>query len=167
MKKFAGDIIILHMSTKNHNHMMYGSWDLECNRQNCLPLWTVFCPFTPLWTQKIKILKNEKNTWRCYHFTNVYHKSQSCDIWTSRYRVQQTKFFLSFWTIFYLFTSRTTGKIKILKNWRYHHFTQVYQKLYRMLYYSLDMAPNGFNCYFSFWAIFYPFTSLTAQKIKI
>ena len=36
-----------------------------------------------------------------------------------------------------------------------------------MLYCSLDMAHNGFNCYFSFWAIFYPFTFLTAQKIKI
>ena len=35
-----------------------------------------------------------------------------------------------------------------------------------MLYCSLDMAHNGFN-YFSLWAIFYPFTSLTAQEIKI
>ena len=35
------------------------------------------------------------------------------------------------------------------------------------LYCSLDMAHNRFNCYFSIWAIFYPFTSLTAQKIKI
>ena len=35
-----------------------------------------------------------------------------------------------------------------------------------MLYCSLDMAHNEFN-YFSFWAIFHPFTSLTAQKIKI
>ena len=25
MKKFAGDIIILHMCSKNHNHIMYGS----------------------------------------------------------------------------------------------------------------------------------------------
>ena len=25
MKNLAGDIIILHMCTKNHNHMMYGS----------------------------------------------------------------------------------------------------------------------------------------------
>ena len=33
-----------------------------------------------------------------------------------------------------------------------------------MLYCSLDMVHNGFNCYFSFWVIFYPFTSLTAQK---
>ena len=35
-----------------------------------------------------------------------------------------------------------------------------------MLYCSLDMVHNRFN-YFSFWAIFYPFTSLTVQKIKI
>ena len=59
-KKIAGDIIILHMCTKNHNHMMYGSWDMECNRQNFLSFWTIFCPFTPLWTQKIKILKKWK-----------------------------------------------------------------------------------------------------------
>ena len=32
MKTFAGDII-LHMCTKTHNHMMYGSWDTECDRQ--------------------------------------------------------------------------------------------------------------------------------------
>ena len=36
-----------------------------------------------------------------------------------------------------------------------------------MLYCSLDMARNGFNCYFSFWVIFCPFISLAAQKIKI
>ena len=33
-----------------------------------------------------------------------------------------------------------------------------------MLSCSLDMARNGFNCYFSFWAIFGPFTSLTAGR---
>ena len=35
----------------------------------------------------------------------------------------------------------------------------------RMVYCSIDMARNEFN-YFSFWAIFCPFTPLTAQKIK-
>ena len=29
MKKIAGDIIILHICTKNHNHMMYSSSDME------------------------------------------------------------------------------------------------------------------------------------------
>ena len=33
-----------------------------------------------------------------------------------------------------------------------------------MLYCSLDMALNRFDCYFSFWAILYPLTSLTAKK---
>ena len=39
--------------------------------------------FTPLWAQKIKIWKKwkeKKNTWRYYHFTEVYHKWQSI-IW--------------------------------------------------------------------------------------
>ena len=97
------------MCTKNHNHMctinedymIYGPWNIRCDRQKfslfwaiwakthreilsfytfppliiilwCLVLeiwsatdiffsfWTVFCRFTPLLTQKIKIWKNEK-----------------------------------------------------------------------------------------------------------
>ena len=28
------------------------------------------------------------------------------------------------------------------------------------------MVCNGFNCYFTFWAIFYTFTYLTAKKLK-
>ena len=72
-KKAPGDIIILHMCTINDNHMMYGSRDMEHNRQNVLSFWNNFCPFTPLTTQKIKI-KKKKSTWRYRHFTHVYHK---------------------------------------------------------------------------------------------
>ena len=36
-----------------------------------------------------------------------------------------------------------------------------------MLYCSRDMAHDRCNSYFSFWAIFYPFTPLTARKMKI
>ena len=32
MKKIPGDIIILHMSTLNQNHLMYDSWDMEHDR---------------------------------------------------------------------------------------------------------------------------------------
>ena len=84
---------------------MYGSWDIECDRQNVLSLWTAFCPLTttpsppsppsPLWTpRKLKFSKNEKSTRRYYHFTNDYHKWQSYDICFFRYGVQQTKFFV-------------------------------------------------------------------------
>ena len=54
---------ILHMCTKNENHIMYGSWEIECDRHN----FCYFGPFnalllTPLTIHKIKILKkNEKN----------------------------------------------------------------------------------------------------------
>ena len=36
-----------------------------------------------------------------------------------------------------------------------------------MVYCSWDMAHNGCDCYFSFWAISCSFTSLTARKIQI
>ena len=35
MNKIAGDIV-LHMCIKNHNHMRYGSWDMEWDRQKFL-----------------------------------------------------------------------------------------------------------------------------------
>ena len=60
MKNTSGDIIILQKCTINDNHMTYGSWDMKRDGQNFLSFWTVFCPFTPLTTQKIKILKHWK-----------------------------------------------------------------------------------------------------------
>ena len=33
MKKIAGDILIIHMCTKNQNHMRYGSWDAAWDRR--------------------------------------------------------------------------------------------------------------------------------------
>ena len=47
LKNLPWDIIILHMGTLNDNHMMHGSWDMECDRQNFLSFRTDFCPFTP------------------------------------------------------------------------------------------------------------------------
>ena len=59
-KQTSGYTIILHMCTINDNHMIYGSWDIEHDRQNFLSFWTIFMSFYPLKTQKIKILKNWK-----------------------------------------------------------------------------------------------------------
>ena len=44
-----------------------------------------------------------------------------------------------------------------------HKCTKNYDQ---MMYGSWDMVHDRYNCYFSFWAIFCPFTPLTAQKIK-
>ena len=86
MKKFAGDIIILHMFTKNHSHMKYGSWD---TKYHFGPFFALLPPYRP---RKSKFWKNEKNIRRYYHFTNV--KWQSYDVWFLRYGVQQTEFFV-------------------------------------------------------------------------
>ena len=60
MKKASGDVTILHICTKNHNHMRYSSWDTEWDRQ-FLSFWAIFFPFNPLTTHLIKILKKWKN----------------------------------------------------------------------------------------------------------
>ena len=114
MKKFAGNIIISYMCNKNHNHMVYGSRDIKCDRQNVLSLWIVFSPLLPYGPRNSKFWKNEKIIWRHYHNTNVYHKWQSYDIWLFRYRVQQKIFIiLNYFLPFYL---SNNPKTKILKN---------------------------------------------------
>ena len=60
MKHKPRDIIILHLCTTNDNHMMNGSWDMECDRHYFFSCWTIFCPFTCLTIQKINILKKMK-----------------------------------------------------------------------------------------------------------
>ena len=50
--------------------------------------WTMFCPFTPLTTPKIKIFKKFEKTLGYYQITNVYHKWQWYDVWFLRYEAQ-------------------------------------------------------------------------------
>ena len=60
MEKTSGDIIILHKSTKNYDHMLYCSWDMVCNGCNYFSFWAIFCPFTPWQPRKSKFLKKWK-----------------------------------------------------------------------------------------------------------
>ena len=46
-----------YMCPKNHDHMMYAFWDMECDWQTFLSFWTILYPSSPLMTQNIKILK--------------------------------------------------------------------------------------------------------------
>ena len=84
-----GDII-LSKCTKNHGHMPYSSWDMAHDLCNFyFSFWAIFCPFTLLTAQKIKMSKNEnKDAWR-YHFTNVYQKLWLDDVRFLRYGVLQ------------------------------------------------------------------------------
>ena len=66
-------------SYQNLNDMIYSSWDIE---ENILKL-VILGHF----------LKNEKTCSRYHHFTHVYQKSQSFDVWFLRYEVRWTEFF--------------------------------------------------------------------------
>ena len=67
MKKMLvtiGDIIILNKWPKNQDHMLYYSWDMECDRYNCYFSYrAIFCLFTPITAQKKKLSKK----WRKKH----------------------------------------------------------------------------------------------------
>ena len=60
MEKIPGDII-LQKCTINDNHMIYGSWDMKCTRQNffCHP-GSFFVLLPPYQFEKWKFQKNEK-----------------------------------------------------------------------------------------------------------
>ena len=129
-KNTLKDFNILHMRNINDNHMMYGSWDMKCNKQNFLSFRVMFCPFTPLTSQKITIFLKMTTPGDII----ILHKCTINDnhmIYGFRDMKCNSQNILWFWAIFCHFTPLTTQKIKILKKkitWRYHHFTQVYQK---------------------------------------
>ena len=85
IEKPRGDIIILHRCDLNENHMMYGFWNTECDRQKFLSFWTIFWTFTTLTTQKIlkKILKQPSGDAITLHMCTVNENG-----------VQQTKFYV-------------------------------------------------------------------------
>ena len=60
IKKSAGDIIILNLSNTNDSHMIHGSWDMKCNRQNLLVILGHFLPFYPLNSLKNENIKKMK-----------------------------------------------------------------------------------------------------------
>ena len=59
-KKVDGDIIILHQSNKNHDHMLYCSWDMVRDGCNYFFIFGYFLPFYPLNSPKNQNLKKMK-----------------------------------------------------------------------------------------------------------
>ena len=63
MKNIPRDIILLYIHvyhTWRSYHMIYGSWNIRCNRQKFLSFWPIICSFSPWTTWKIKILTLKK-----------------------------------------------------------------------------------------------------------
>ena len=152
--------------------MMYGSWDMEWDRQNVLSFWAIFCPFTtPLMIPNIKTLK--KNEKKCLEILSFY--TYMCTInedhmiygsWNIRCDRQK---FSTFWAIFCPFSPLTTWKIqtltlkKTLGDIIILHICMINDN--HMIYGSWDMEPDRHN-FWSFWTVFCPFPPYGPRKSK-
>ena len=126
LKNTSGDIIILHMCTIKDNHMMYGSWDMEHDRQSFVILDNLF-PFYSPKNQDQNFEKMKKNAWICYHFTQIMIICYTVpEIWC-----MTDVIIFHFGLFFALLPPNLHEKRKFQKNnkknptWRYHHSTSV------------------------------------------
>ena len=111
MKKLPGNIIILYRCNINDNNMIYGSWDTECHGQTFSTFWTIFCSFTLVTTQKMKIWKNENKHLEIL----LFYKCVSYDVWFLRYGVCDIQNFfviLDQFLLFYLHKNQKNQSFK-------------------------------------------------------
>ena len=126
-KKTPADIILLHTCTIDQDHMMYGSWDMKCNRQEFLSSWAIFCHFTSplhsLIAWKKKISKTKKPLEISSFYTSVAKITIICytvpEIWCMT-DVYNYNCYFSFWATFCPFAPLTARKMKISKKWKKH-----------------------------------------------
>ena len=124
------------MCIKNDNHMMHGSWDTKCDRQNFLSFWAIFYPFIPPNNPKSqnfeKIIKKKHGDIIILHkwTINDNHKMYG----SLRFKARQTEFFviLGHFLPFNLTNNPKKQNFQKMKKniWRYLHFTHVFQKLW-------------------------------------
>ena len=87
--------------------MTYCSWDMARDGYNCyFSFWTVFCPFTPLTAQKMKISKAPRDVIILHKCTKNYDHIVYCS-WDAARDISN---YLSFWAIFSSFTPLTCPK---------------------------------------------------------
>ena len=118
MKNFAGDIIILKMCTKNHNCMMYSSWETEWDRHNFLSFWAIFCHFN--WPRKSKFWKIKKKK------TPEDISLQMCNI--NDNHMMYGSWEINHDRIFYHFGSFFGLKKKEKNSYEYYRFTPLHHK---------------------------------------
>ena len=129
MKTPPGGINILQRYNINDNYTMYGFRDTKHVEQNFLSFWTIFC-----W--KIKILKKWKKNLQILSFYTCVPQMiiiwcMVSEIWSVMDIICYFRPIFTFWPS----PQKNPEKLKLKKNWkkkptwRYHHFTEVYQKL--------------------------------------
>ena len=148
IKKITGDVIILHVCTITDKHVMYAF--------SFFVILHCFLPFYPPDNpENLNIGKMKKNTWRYAHFTNVYHKWQSYDVWFLRYWVGQTDFFpiLGHFLPFYRTKNLQNQNFEKLK--KTYHFTNVYHEWQSYHIWFLRYGVNE-QTFLSFCTVFCP-----------
>ena len=145
--------------------MIYSSWDIECDRLKLLILGH-FSPYNSL----PKIPKNQnfekmKKSWWRYHFTHLYQKPQSYEVYSSWDMEHDRQNFWSFWAIFYPFPPLTNQKIKIFKTWIKKKKCLEISIILHLCTTNHDHKMHGswdMECdrhiFLQFWATFCPFT---------
>ena len=127
MKKFAQDIIILHMCTENHNiWCMVPEIPSETDIIFC-HFGPFFCPFTPIALLILKKMKKPPGDIIILHICTINDNHMMYGSWDIKHDRLN---FLSVWTIFCPFTPLRAKKIKIFKKIekstrRYYHFTNI------------------------------------------
>ena len=138
------DLIILHMRTKNHNDndvwlLRYGVWQTEffCHYGAFFALLLAYKP------KKSKFEKMKK-TLEDIIILQMFTVNDSHMVYGfSDMECNRRNFFviLDRFSPFYPLTTQKNQNIeKMKKTWRYHHFTQVYQKSW---FYAILFLRNG------------------------
>ena len=147
-KKTPGDIIILQKSTKNHDYMLYCSWDMTCNKCNCffhfVLYFAFYLPSSPK-NQNLKKWKKyqEKLFFILGYFLSFYLlnnlENQNLKKWKTHLEISSfynsvPKIKIICYTVAEIW--RVTDVIifhfrhfflifSFISTWRYHHFTYV------------------------------------------
>ena len=136
---------------------MYGSWELEHDRQIFLSFWTIFSPFIPLLiTPKITILEKWKKSPKISFCT-----WQSYDVWFLRYEVRLTEFCSYFGSFFALLPLLPTSNLENqafekMKKMPGHILNKWTINVNHIMYGSWNMNRNRQNfCHFGPFFCFY------------
>ena len=120
-------------ATRKHNPMMYAYSDTEClHRQSFLSFQAILCCFAPLLSPKMKICKKCQKTPGdiiLLHMLTINQDHMMYGSWDMIFNKQNFFVISGNFLPFYPSNTLKNENIKNEKNpWRYHHFTQVYQK---------------------------------------
>ena len=135
----------------------------SCDKHKFLSFWDIYCPFSPVATQKIKILKLKKTPGNIIilHFGTINENHMNHMMYSSCNIEHDGQNFLLFWTVFCCFILITTQKIKTLKNWK--KFTHVSHKRQSHFVWFLSYQAQRID-FFVILDYFFSFTPLTTQN---